>query len=50
MPRAHIKQDGESMFSVSGMDVTHDTVHLETITDEVSPSTPSLHQKGKGNF
>ncbi|KIR42578.1 hypothetical protein I307_04542 [Cryptococcus deuterogattii 99/473] len=50
MPRAHIKQDGESMFSVSGMDVTHDTVHLETITDEVSPSTPSLHQKGKGNL
>ncbi|KIR68936.1 cadmium ion transporter [Cryptococcus bacillisporus CA1873] len=44
---------GESMFSVGGMDVfavTHDTVHLETITDEVSLSTPSLHQKREGNL
>ncbi|KAE8541543.1 hypothetical protein D1P53_002905 [Cryptococcus gattii VGV] len=32
------------------MDVTHDTVHLETITDEVNPFTPSSHQKGKGNL
>lgn len=51
MPRA--KQVGESMFSVGGMDVfavTHDIVHLETITDEVSLSTPSLHQKREGNL
>ncbi|KJE02687.1 cadmium ion transporter [Cryptococcus gattii NT-10] len=51
MPRA--KQAGESMFSVGGMDVfavTHDIVHLETITDEVSLSTPSLHQKREGNL
>ncbi|OXG54431.1 cadmium ion transporter [Cryptococcus neoformans Th84] len=50
--RAYMKQARESMFSMGGMDlfaVAHDTVHVETITDEDAHSTPSYQKDANLN-
>lgn len=47
-----MKQARESMFSMGGMDlfaVAHDTVHVETITNEDAHSTPSYQKDANLN-